>query len=1016
MNSSLKLQLDKLLTERIGPWAPESLLVTAELVNNITKVRTPCVLNLMDYMGKDSFIAKQLMSEPRLVVEGHRRPIIFPEFTDCEEATRKSLTGQLRRLCGMAGFILICSGWDKPRQRILFDCQRKRIHETANQAAKKEAKRAEMEALNKTFNEKSYTRRPIACDQRCKFGFQLTFRVERKCWTFETGSGSPNHTNHMKMNNGEIGFSARSLAADEQKLLEAAVASNAPPQATQALLANRYGVELSDSQIYYLATKARAGDDLSTPGQSAAEKLLEYLKANKSVSYVAMYDNSIDSALLSVVNKGRPRKQSNITVAVRESSGSEREIKVDPSSWKDRGDLSETAEDYAKRVRERLKVPGGKILLAVAWTTVDEQRLFNCFPEVICADVTLKTNSERRPLFVFAGKDSNFQTFTAFRAFLPSECRWVFNWLWNTVIREFFPSSALERVRLVITDGDENIYGPLENAIARRILPNCFATLCVWHKINRGMHSHRIYCPYKTVRCSIYFDVLELWLWSWTDSIETEAEFDHSLECLWRFIESESVKRIMGEDFISRFRSFLVKIVLPYQDKLLFTTRIGIRGGNERTTSIVEAENSSLKTTCIGPKPNQPIHMSAKCQTEMNERRNKKKARAHAAVMQLIPTAKDHMNIRTELTPKAVEAYLAEWNVHDAYGVYRPEPGMFYVKAKIFQTHSRRPEHKDCFKLYIIPRYERTRVVKVATNREGERHLVCSCKGWERVGIPCRHVWSILKREGCIADVSVRHHKNYAYSYLKCSAFTEFYNSAMRNEPAGVLFSDIDDGKWSTGVCTFDEPDYYTKSLAETGVPLPIPSNYWRPTAEDENEAGESYGRRPQQPDRPVQPAQPNRSILIQETHRSQETYQGDHVGDESVWEGSDCNSSCSSSSSVDRNVAFENWHRRGYSSYQTFSPFMKEFCDSADRSFSAHEYLRRLFLRKLRIINSIEEKDDKIKGRRKGRSQDVHLNDSTTKNNSIGLISSHHEVDKSRKSHRFSANPNSPNNKKKHK
>lgn len=134
-------------------------------------------------------------------------------------------------------------------------------------------------------------------------------------------------------------------------------------------------------------------------------------------------------------------------------------------------------------------------------------------------------------------------------------------------------------------------------------------SLCVWHKINRGMHSHKIYCPQKSVLCSAYFDVLEHWLWSWTDSIETEAEFDHSLQSLWSFLDSDIANNVMGREFTDRFKWFLIKIVLPFQDKLLFSTRVGVRGGNERTTSMAESENSSLKTSCLGPRPNQPIHI-----------------------------------------------------------------------------------------------------------------------------------------------------------------------------------------------------------------------------------------------------------------------------------------------------------------------------------------------------------------------------------------------------------------------
>jgi hypothetical protein len=84
-------------------------------------------------------------------------------------------------------------------------------------------------------------------------------------------------------------------------------------------------------------------------------------------------------------------------------------------------------------IHQRLQV-GVKILLAVIWVRADEQRLFELFPEVFMLDVTFGTNSEHRPLAVSAAFDSFLKTFTPIRAFLPSECQWVFQWIWETAI------------------------------------------------------------------------------------------------------------------------------------------------------------------------------------------------------------------------------------------------------------------------------------------------------------------------------------------------------------------------------------------------------------------------------------------------------------------------------------------------------------------------------------------------------------------------------------------------------
>jgi hypothetical protein len=66
------------------------------------------------------------------------------------------------------------------------------------------------------------------------------------------------------------------------------------------------------------------------------------------------------------------------------------------------------------------------MLLFVAWGSDEYLRYITVFPEVLSIDTTYGTNREKRPLLVFAGTDNNSKNFTALRAFLPSECEWVF--------------------------------------------------------------------------------------------------------------------------------------------------------------------------------------------------------------------------------------------------------------------------------------------------------------------------------------------------------------------------------------------------------------------------------------------------------------------------------------------------------------------------------------------------------------------------------------------------------------
>jgi len=95
-------------------------------------------------------------------------------------------------------------------------------------------------------------------------------------------------------------------------------------------------------------------------------------------------------------------------------------------------------------IRQNMRLTDSQSLfLALAWITDMEHRLVHMFPEVLFMDVTSQTNNEKRGLFLAAGKDSNAQAFTACRIFLPSEQRWMFQWIFSHALPFLFGPSVL---------------------------------------------------------------------------------------------------------------------------------------------------------------------------------------------------------------------------------------------------------------------------------------------------------------------------------------------------------------------------------------------------------------------------------------------------------------------------------------------------------------------------------------------------------------------------------------------
>lgn len=160
---------------------------------------------------------KRFKKEPRLRREGHKWPVVFPEFTDAEEETRKLIFKRLNQVCvATEGFVLCYNGWDKTKNRLLFDCKHKHNHRGWKESAKRASLKPEQPPrpvrMYETDKEKAerLNRGPVppkpvvSYEHPCNFAFQLSYKTEEKCWIFLTGTGTPLHSYHMKLKKEDI--------------------------------------------------------------------------------------------------------------------------------------------------------------------------------------------------------------------------------------------------------------------------------------------------------------------------------------------------------------------------------------------------------------------------------------------------------------------------------------------------------------------------------------------------------------------------------------------------------------------------------------------------------------------------------------------------------------------------------------------------------------------------------------------------------------------------------------------
>jgi hypothetical protein len=127
------------------------------------------------------------------------------------------------------------------------------------------------------------------------------------------------------------------------------------------------------------------------------------------------------------------------------------------------------------------------MLLFVNWGSDKDLRYITIFPEVLSIDTTYVTNREKRPLLVFSGTDNNRKNFTAMSAFLPSECEWVFRYVFEVTIPSLIGEATVERINQINTDGNRQIYIPLTNCILDKSSPwfGCIHVLCNYHMIDK---------------------------------------------------------------------------------------------------------------------------------------------------------------------------------------------------------------------------------------------------------------------------------------------------------------------------------------------------------------------------------------------------------------------------------------------------------------------------------------------------------------------------------------------------
>ena len=361
---------------------------------------------------------------------------------------------------------------------------------------------------------RTYTSKPPP-GQTCSFQLRLCLDPGN-CWYLPPWAGNAWH-NHEK--HGAAEKRRRMVTLSQQHQYEAGVYSrHGTSGQTSGILNELHGNSFSSSQTNYNKTKQNValglvpppmGDIESTVQSSDAENLMRFLKQEQMAGkkeYYALYYEVTETTLTTlhtvrIADKRREherllqeKRKANTELKEQDELDDDSRNAFDvelecsgPTGIAKRSKARLTSKEKTELgcmllpVLDRLRV-GQKLLLAVAWVRADEKRLFELYPEVLMIDVTYGTNSEGRPLGLTACFDPNMKSFTPLRVFMPSECCWVFRWIFGTAIPTLLGQQNLNRVLFLLTDGDPKIYESW-NQVQKEFYPYACHGLCIYHLI-----------------------------------------------------------------------------------------------------------------------------------------------------------------------------------------------------------------------------------------------------------------------------------------------------------------------------------------------------------------------------------------------------------------------------------------------------------------------------------------------------------------------------------------------------
>ena len=556
----------------------------------------------------------------------------------------------------------------------------------------------------------------------CQFHFVVGYND--KGYHIINGRGCNHHNNHFKSNHTKGHNSTKFIAKKVTQCVQYMNDGYSNNGVIRNVVYKATGRILSYHNITYLCKKLKQDtpehNELLIESLSSVDQMIDFFKKNDYDYYCLLHTNftNLDDVSNGVVTE--TNSNNIIPNFIRHAKNKEKkEIR-----------------DYCIKHRDIMDLNSAQhLMIAIAWVLPKEKRLFNLYPEVLFIDITSDTNKEKRPLLTVTAKTALGSMFTIMRAFLPNEKTWIFRWLFSIVIPFSFPKSTLDRVRVIITDGDSQEYTQLDNAIKLH-LNQVHRLRCGYHLNKKTWEKNGpAYENYKDLqrknKCSLQSKIISDWIYSWMKpTCETQLQYLASKYFLMMYLEQDWMIEDCGLEFTEQVKSMIRDYIEPHEEFYVFYKRIDVRHFSEYSNSAHEGTNHGLKYAADGVKPKHLIDKASERLSFQGERTYEKFDSTTTKNQDVYKESWNHLKCSNYLVNRGAALLLQQHECVYNYEYLRISRENFLIRMK---PDKRKQVESEVSEFALI------RKVTIC-----EGYTKCSCCMFQRDGLPCRHIIFVL--------------------------------------------------------------------------------------------------------------------------------------------------------------------------------------------------------------------------------------------------------------------------------